>query len=177
VWKGHLAIVNALLRAGANVNARDNVGNTPLHLASLRGDIAIVNALIRAGAHVNTRSIEGDAPLHEASSRGHVDVINTLLKAGGDPFLKTKYGKTSFDLAKTQKIRQMMLDSPYWNRSKRQTLAMKSLGNRLPPNVARRILENTGFAYNAEYNTKPGRRTLKRPNTSNSNASRKKQRA
>jgi hypothetical protein len=102
-------------------------------------------------------------------------VINALLKAGGDPFLKTKYGKTPLDVAKTQKIRQMILDSPYWNRSKRQTLVMKSLGNRLPPNVARRILENTGFAYNADMDNKPGRRG-KRPNTSNSNASTKRQR-
>jgi hypothetical protein len=104
-----------------------------------------------------------------------VDVINTLLKAGGDPFLKNKEGQTPLDVAKTDKIRQMMLDSPYWNRYKRQTLVMKSLGNRLPPNLGRRILENTGFAYNAEYNTKPGRRG-KRPNTSNSTASTKRQR-
>jgi hypothetical protein len=104
-------------------------------------------------------------------------VINVLLKAGGDPFLKNKYGDTPLDVAKTPKIRQMMLDSPYWNRSKRQTLAMKGLGERLPPNLARRILENTGFAYNAKINNKPVRGVTKRPNTSNSNAeSRKKQR-
>jgi hypothetical protein len=142
----------------------------------LREYIAIVNALLRAGAHVNARNDEGDAPLHEASSRGHIDVINALLKGGADPFLKTKYGKTPLDVAKTDKIRRIILDSPYWNRSKRQTLAMKSLGNRLPPNVARRILENTGFAYNADINNKPGRRGKRLTNTSNSTASTKRQR-
>lgn len=46
---GHLEIVQALINAGANVNA----SNTPLTLAAFYGHSAMVEVLVREGANVN----------------------------------------------------------------------------------------------------------------------------
>lgn len=48
-----------LIAAGADVNARDNGGNTPLHLATAP---EVAQVLIRHGADVNARNGEGKLP-------------------------------------------------------------------------------------------------------------------
>jgi ankyrin repeat protein len=49
---GHLAAISALLRGGADVNARGDGGGTPLHTAADAGRTALVKALLDAGANV-----------------------------------------------------------------------------------------------------------------------------
>src|ERR1051326_1065616 len=48
-----LDTVDLLLRAGANVSARNREGMMPLELAALNGNAAIIERLIKAGADVN----------------------------------------------------------------------------------------------------------------------------
>ena len=72
-----------LLEAGADVNARDKWGCTPLYKAA-GGDIATTRMLLEAGADVNARY--GDrTPLHEAADRGNVAATRMLLEAGANP--------------------------------------------------------------------------------------------
>lgn len=52
-----------LLKAGANVNARNAYGATPLFNAAAFGDIASVKVLVSHGANVNLRNYEGISPL------------------------------------------------------------------------------------------------------------------
>lgn len=55
--KGHMVIVSALVKAGANVNAKDQDGWTALLAASgQQNSEGIVEALIHANADVNARS-------------------------------------------------------------------------------------------------------------------------
>ena len=49
---GHAETVNALLEAGADVNARHNDGWNALAFAALEGHTEIVNALLKAGAEL-----------------------------------------------------------------------------------------------------------------------------
>ena len=66
------AVVTALLKAGAGVNARDVYGNTPLLEAANYNNLSVILALLNAGAEVNARTPKrkyggGETPLHKAS--------------------------------------------------------------------------------------------------------------
>ena len=61
---GHEAIVSLLLEKGADVNAKNNDGWTPLHWASENGHEAIVSLLLEKGADVNAKDNDGETPLH-----------------------------------------------------------------------------------------------------------------
>ena len=96
-------IVNALLNAGADVNARDNRDNTPLHEAADMWSVSkpmieivveIVNDLLKAGADVNARNDNSYTPLHYASGYGTAETVNALLNAGADVNARTKSGET-----------------------------------------------------------------------------------
>ena len=95
------ADVRACLRAGADPDARDKKGVTPLHWAANNGNAAAVRALLEAGADPNARDDEhGDTPLHYAvfyslaSGVGFAGV-GLLLDAGADPNVHDyTYGQT-----------------------------------------------------------------------------------
>lgn len=61
------SVVQALVNAGADVNAADGVKRcTPLHMAARRGHTAIAEALLACGADINARDTNGDTPLMRA---------------------------------------------------------------------------------------------------------------
>ncbi|XP_056377554.1 ankyrin repeat domain-containing protein 12 isoform X2 [Hyla sarda] len=66
------------------VNKRNERGETPLHMAAIRGDISQVKELIRLGANVNVKDFAGWTPLHEACNMGYYDVAKLLIAAGAD---------------------------------------------------------------------------------------------
>ena len=94
------AVVTALLKAGAGVNARDVYGNTPLLEAANYNNLSVILALLNAGAEVNARTPKrkyggGDTPLHNAAgSNKNPAVITALLKAGADVNAREKDGET-----------------------------------------------------------------------------------
>ena len=54
----------AAINKGANVNAPNNDGNTPLHFALLKGHAAAAKLLIKNDANVNATNNRGETPLH-----------------------------------------------------------------------------------------------------------------
>lgn len=75
-------VVRALLTAGAEVNAADADGETPLHRAV--GHVELVRALVEAGADVNAGAAAGLTPLHVAVYQGCDRSLELLLNAGAD---------------------------------------------------------------------------------------------
>jgi cytochrome c len=89
--RGDLAAVERLLAAGAQVDATDGGGATPLYLAAGEGHAAVVARLLAAGGDPR-RPASGPfgstgTPIHAAVRYGHLDVVRVLLKAGVDPNL------------------------------------------------------------------------------------------
>lgn len=55
-------VVKALIAGGADVNAKDEWGNTPLHVAAEWGRSEIVKVLIAACADLNVKNNSGKRP-------------------------------------------------------------------------------------------------------------------
>ena len=87
-----------LIDGGADVNAADSLGTTPLMWASRYGDAALVERLIRAGADATAESVLGVTPMSEAALIGSRPVIRELLAAGVDPDSPNPEGETALML-------------------------------------------------------------------------------
>jgi ankyrin repeat protein len=75
-------VVRALVDAGADVDAIDNLGWTPLLYAAQYGHAGAVRALLEGGADVHACSGNGETALALASAEGHAEVVAEL-EAGG----------------------------------------------------------------------------------------------
>jgi ankyrin repeat protein len=71
--------VRRLLSAGANIEAKNNNGNTPLHWACSHGHVQVFKELVEHGADIEAQSSEGWTALHIAALMDHLAVVNELL--------------------------------------------------------------------------------------------------
>jgi ankyrin repeat protein len=69
-----------MIKEGVDINRRDHVGRTPLHLAILTGASEIACDLIDAGARMMARLVDGRTALHLAAQLGLGHVIEKLLE-------------------------------------------------------------------------------------------------
>ena len=87
-------VILMLARAGADLDAQDEAGNTALHGAYYKN---VAKALIEEGADVNIRNNDGDTPLMKNFS---VEAAKLLVAAGADVHAKNHEGKTALDFAR-----------------------------------------------------------------------------
>jgi ankyrin repeat protein len=82
---GHVDVAQALIDAGADVNAPDGDACRPLDVALLYAGRAAVRLLIERGAEVNYVRDDGDTGLMAAGGFGDVTLVEMFLAAGADP--------------------------------------------------------------------------------------------
>jgi len=85
VKRGDAEAVRTLLRAGADANAADPDGSTPLHWAAHAENLEITNLLLTAGAKPAASSRYKITPLALAAEAGNASIVERLLTAGVDP--------------------------------------------------------------------------------------------
>lgn len=99
VARRDLVWVQFLIAKGANVNARDNRGVTPLVLASEMGFLEGVDELIKSGARVDEANNTGETPLISAIHRKDLALVRLLIKAGANPDRPDNSGRSARDYA------------------------------------------------------------------------------
>ena len=94
-----LADTQAQLTAGAEINAPDEVGNTPLHLALGLGETEIAEWLIGQGANLQAKANDGRAVVHAAAAGGQVELLEKLFAEGLKLDAKNALGQGPLHLA------------------------------------------------------------------------------
>jgi ankyrin repeat protein len=97
IRSGDAQAIRMLLNNGADVNARDAEGNSPLILASFYASLECVELLIDKGADVNAGNKAGATPLIRAATS--YEKTRLLVAAGANVRVRTALGNTPLILA------------------------------------------------------------------------------
>jgi ankyrin repeat protein len=82
---GNIQIVAILIKAGAQIDIRDKLGNTPLIYASERDHAEVLKLLLDVGAQVDWQNHDGMTALMIAAKNGEVEMVRVLLEHGANP--------------------------------------------------------------------------------------------
>lgn len=114
-------MIEVLLKAGADIHARDKNGATPLHRAVRTRCADAIKFLLNAGSDATLKNKPGSTPFHLAvqnTGRGgsgtatakaaQREIIEAFLKRGVSPTLKDGKGKTILDSARSDWICRLL---------------------------------------------------------------------
>jgi ankyrin repeat protein len=91
--RDNAAGVRAALAEGADINARDNHGQTALLFAVQRNDLALALELIKRGADLNAEALNHDTPWLLAGALGRTEMLAAMLDTGKvDYTIRNRYG-------------------------------------------------------------------------------------
>ena len=79
--EGHKEVAELLIEKGVDVNAKDSLSMTPLHMAAMGGHKEIAELFIAKGADVSAKDVDGETPLDFAASKP--EIADLLRKHGG----------------------------------------------------------------------------------------------
>ena len=113
---GHGAVVEALLKAGADVDRSDKNGNRPLLMGASMNHTHVVAALLAAGAKVNSPNAKGNTALDVSSTdevkallldhrlitavvKGDLALVKAALAGGANPECTNREGASAQTLA------------------------------------------------------------------------------
>uniref|UniRef100_A0A5F9DF51 Ankyrin repeat domain 6 n=1 Tax=Oryctolagus cuniculus TaxID=9986 RepID=A0A5F9DF51_RABIT len=97
--KGHLSVVQILLKAGCDLDVQDDGDQTALHRATVVGNTEIIAALIQEGCALDRQDKAGNTALHLACQNCHCQSTRVLLLGGSRADLKNNAGDTCLHVA------------------------------------------------------------------------------
>ena len=89
------ARIHELLRNGADIEARDAQGRSPLLVATHGNCVDAARALIEGGADVNAKDALQDSAYLYAGARGYVEILRMTLANGADLASTNRFGGTA----------------------------------------------------------------------------------
>ncbi len=102
VKSGNVDVVKLLLSKGADVNAKNKSGETPLHLVFLLNDsvaVSIAELLLANGARINDADSSGITVLHSVAIQKQSSLADFLLNHGANVNAKNASGATPLHCA------------------------------------------------------------------------------
>jgi ankyrin repeat protein len=143
--KGHAAVVDALVKAGADLAAKDKAGATALMYAAAQfGHNDVVQSLIAAGADVNAKDNLGWTPLIRRPSGATLEGTTALLAAGADKNATDFFGRNALQVAEGLRPRERHrgLKARFQGNAKAQ-----SSRTQRKPNSSAELLRLCAFAF------------------------------
>ena len=105
-----LAMITALLQAGADVNSRHEYGFTALFGFSYKGNKDAVKLLLaQPGIKLDETSEDGDTALMAAAEHGHAEIVDLLLKADANVHITDIGGETAITRAQQGLAKQQAI--------------------------------------------------------------------
>jgi serine/threonine-protein phosphatase 6 regulatory ankyrin repeat subunit A/serine/threonine-protein phosphatase 6 regulatory ankyrin repeat subunit B len=92
-------IIELLLKAKADVNALDDLGETPLQAAVAAGNIQSAKILLKAGSNLDNKNKDGMTALHLACREGEAEIAELLIAQNAKVDVTDKYGRSALHLA------------------------------------------------------------------------------
>ncbi len=96
---GNLTRAEHSIATGANINARDALGRTPLFIAVLCAQSETATLLINRGADIDAQDFMGMSSLHAAAADGWAPLAQLLISRGADVNSRSGDGRTPLHLA------------------------------------------------------------------------------
>lgn len=101
-------MIDTLLQGGADIEAVNNEGCTPLILAASQGHRDVVVTLLNAGAHIDVSNQYGNTAMIYAAARGYREVVDAL--QFGYAVQGVPLGASEDEVLRKSKFKRMTLD-------------------------------------------------------------------
>ncbi|POM74313.1 Pfs, NACHT and Ankyrin domain containing hypothetical protein, partial [Phytophthora palmivora] len=125
----HDKFVRMMDEQNIDPNAKNEAGNLPIHTAAYYGRVDFLELLLSRNVDVNALCPRQNAPLHYAAAQSREDAVKFLVNHGANPALRNRNGRTPYDVAKGDNIRQYLLPLQFRHEDPAQAASM------LPPGI------------------------------------------
>ncbi|KAG6574359.1 Guanylate kinase [Phytophthora cinnamomi] len=125
----HDKFVRMLEEQNMDPNAKNEAGNLPIHTAAYYGRVDFLELLLAHNVDVNAMCPRQNSPLHYAAAQSRDDAVKYLVNSGANPALRNRSGRTPYDVAKGDNIRQFLLPLQFRHEDPAQAASM------LPPGI------------------------------------------
>jgi ankyrin repeat protein len=144
VIESNEASVKLLLAEGAEVDARDEIGKTPLIIAADKGYFPIVQLLIQNGADINAQHNLHWTALMFAAGKGHSAIVKLLVENGANINFVSKSDYTALILASAAgyaEIVDLLLENGAYTSPKKNDLTAQQWAEKLDQHNVLKVFE------------------------------------